>query len=145
MHITSRCICMTSLSCERKGGTREGLICKCGEVCGYLFLKIAIVSFLSVRYKSDGLYCRMAGTPLSPTLFFYKSRDRETRLECEKPTLATHVRSGAGRQPSSSFHHFLHSFGGIRRARRVFLRHNSHLGGPCYLLSLRWFPLKRKG
>src|SRR6266496_5661623 len=39
------------------------------------FCKIAIVSFLSVRYKSDGLYCRMAGTPSSPTLFFYKSRD----------------------------------------------------------------------
>ena len=39
--------------------------------------KIAIVSFLSVGYKSDGLYCRMAGTPSSPTLFFilnsYKS------------------------------------------------------------------------
>ena len=37
------------------------------------FCKIAIVSFLSVRYKSDDLYCRMAGTPSSPTLFFYKS------------------------------------------------------------------------
>ena len=34
------------------------------------FCKIAIVSFLSVRYKSDGLYCRMAGKPSSPTLFF---------------------------------------------------------------------------
>ena len=34
------------------------------------FCKIAIVSFLSVRYKSDGLYCKMAGTPSSPTLFF---------------------------------------------------------------------------
>ena len=34
------------------------------------FCKIAIVSFLSVRYKSDDLYCRMAGTPSSPTLFF---------------------------------------------------------------------------
>ena len=33
------------------------------------FCKIAIVSFLSVRYKSDGLYCRMARTPSSPTLF----------------------------------------------------------------------------
>src|SRR4051812_39200838 len=33
------------------------------------FCKIAIFSFLSVRYKSDGLYCRMAGTPSSPTLF----------------------------------------------------------------------------
>ena len=33
------------------------------------FFKIAIVSFLSVRYKSDGLYCRMARTPSSPTLF----------------------------------------------------------------------------
>ena len=34
------------------------------------FCKIATISFLSVRYKSDGLYCRMAGTPSSPTLFF---------------------------------------------------------------------------
>ena len=34
------------------------------------FCKIARVSFLSVRYKSDGLYCRMAGTPSSPTMFF---------------------------------------------------------------------------
>ena len=36
------------------------------------FCKIAIVSFLSVRYKSDGLYCRMVGTPSSPTLFFIR-------------------------------------------------------------------------
>ena len=34
------------------------------------FCKIAIFSFMSVGYKSDGLYCRMAGTPSSPTLFF---------------------------------------------------------------------------
>ena len=34
-----------------------------------IFCKIAIVSFLSIRYKSDGLYCRMARTPSSPTLF----------------------------------------------------------------------------
>ena len=33
------------------------------------FCKIAIVFFLSIRYKSDGLYCRMARTPSSPTLF----------------------------------------------------------------------------
>ena len=33
------------------------------------FCKIAIVPFLSVRYKSDGLYRRMARTPSSPTLF----------------------------------------------------------------------------
>ena len=39
------------------------------------FCEISIVSFLSVRYKSNDLYCRMAGTPSSPTLFFYKSRD----------------------------------------------------------------------
>ena len=40
--------------------------------------KISIVSFLSIRYKSDDLYCRMTGTPSSParlyrvkkTLFF---------------------------------------------------------------------------
>ena len=36
------------------------------------FCKIAIVSFLSIRYRSDGLYCRMAGTPSSPTLFFIR-------------------------------------------------------------------------
>ena len=36
------------------------------------FCKIAIVSFLSVTYKLDGLYCRMAGTPSSPTLFFIR-------------------------------------------------------------------------
>ena len=70
LHVTSRCICMSILSCERKGWTREGLICKCGEVCRYLFCKIAIVSFLAVRYKSVGLYCRMAGTPSSPTRLY---------------------------------------------------------------------------
>src|SRR3990170_921353 len=36
------------------------------------FCKIVIVSFLSVRYSSDALYCRMAGTPSSPTLFFIR-------------------------------------------------------------------------
>ena len=36
------------------------------------FCKIAIVSFLSVRYKSNGLYCRMAGTPSSPTMIFIR-------------------------------------------------------------------------
>ena len=41
-------------------------------MCGYIFGKIVIVSFLSVRYKSDGLYCRVAGTPSSPTLFFIR-------------------------------------------------------------------------
>ena len=41
------------------------------------FCKIAIVSFISVRYKSDGLYCRMAGTPSKPTLFFYRSREKD--------------------------------------------------------------------
>ena len=34
------------------------------------FCKIAIVSFLSIRYKSDDLHCMMAGPPSSPTLFF---------------------------------------------------------------------------
>ena len=29
------------------------------------FCKIAIVCFLSVRYRLDGLYCKMAGTPSS--------------------------------------------------------------------------------
>ena len=36
------------------------------------FCKIAIVSFLSVRYKSDDLYCRMAGTRSSPTMLFIR-------------------------------------------------------------------------
>ena len=36
------------------------------------FCKIGTVSFLSFGYKSDGLYCRMAGTPSSPTLFFIR-------------------------------------------------------------------------
>ena len=36
------------------------------------FCKIAIVSFLSVRYRSDGLYCRLAGTRSSPTMLFIR-------------------------------------------------------------------------
>ena len=50
------------------------------------FCKISLVSFLSIGYRSDDLYCTMAGTPSSPTLFFYKdsgeveSRDKETRV-----------------------------------------------------------------
>ena len=39
-----------------------------------IFCKIIIVCFLSVRYRSDGLYYKMAGTPSSPTHFFCKSR-----------------------------------------------------------------------
>jgi len=50
------------------------------------FCKIAIVSFLSVRYKSVGLYCRMSGTPSSTTLFFSKSR-----VEIEIETTTTNV------------------------------------------------------
>ena len=34
-----------------------------------MFCKIVIVCFLSVRYRSDGLYYKMAGKPSSPTLF----------------------------------------------------------------------------
>ena len=36
------------------------------------FLQNFHFSFLSARYKSDGLYCRMEGTPSSPTLFFIR-------------------------------------------------------------------------
>ena len=36
------------------------------------FCKIAIVSFLSVRYRSDDLYCRMAGTRSSLTMLFIR-------------------------------------------------------------------------
>ena len=43
------------------------------------FCKIAIVSFLSVGYKSDVLYCRMAGTPSSPTLFSKRKKRVESR------------------------------------------------------------------
>ena len=35
-----------------------------------IFLQNCHSFLLSVRYKSDGLYCRMVGTPSSPTLFF---------------------------------------------------------------------------
>ena len=37
-----------------------------------IFCKIVIVCFLSVRYRSDGLYYKMAGTPSSPTRFFIR-------------------------------------------------------------------------
>ena len=40
-----------------------------------IFCKIVIVCFMSVRYRSDGLYYKMAGTPSSPTRFFYKGAD----------------------------------------------------------------------
>ena len=40
-----------------------------------IFCKIVIVCFLSVRYRSDGPYYKMAGTPSSPTQFFI-------RVEC---------------------------------------------------------------
>ena len=36
------------------------------------FCKIAIVSFLSIRYRSDDLYSRMAGTRSSPTMLFIR-------------------------------------------------------------------------
>ena len=36
------------------------------------FCKIAIVSFLSVRHRSDELYYRMAGTRSSPTMLFIR-------------------------------------------------------------------------
>ena len=38
-----------------------------------IFCKIVIVCFLSVRYRSDGLYCKMAGTPSSPTRGFIRA------------------------------------------------------------------------
>ena len=40
------------------------------------FCKISIVSFLSIGYKSGGLYFRMAGEPSSPTLFLKESRKK---------------------------------------------------------------------
>ena len=49
-----------------------------------IFCKIVIVCFLSVRYRSDGLYYKMEGTPSSPTRFFIRveSRNRDISL-CE--------------------------------------------------------------
>ena len=38
------------------------------------FCKIAIVSFLSVRCRSEGLYCRRAGTRASPPVIFITGR-----------------------------------------------------------------------
>ena len=35
-----------------------------------IFCKIVIVCFLSIRYRPDSLYYKMAGTPSSPTRFF---------------------------------------------------------------------------
>ena len=37
-----------------------------------IFCKIVIVCFLCVRYISDGLYYKMAGTPSSLTRFFIR-------------------------------------------------------------------------
>ena len=48
------------------------------------FCKIAIVFFLSIRYKSDGLYCRVAGTPSSPTLFFIRVETSKMPVRCMK-------------------------------------------------------------
>ena len=47
------------------------------------FCKIAIVSFLSVRYRSDGLYCRMAGTGSSPTMLFIRVGTKYTLIKTE--------------------------------------------------------------
>ena len=47
-------------------------MCKCGEGVWVSFCKIAIVSFLFVRYKFDDQYCRMAGTRSSPTMLFIR-------------------------------------------------------------------------
>ena len=44
-----------------------------------IFCKIVIVGFLSIRYRSDGLYYKMAGKPSSPTQFSIRvdiDRDR---------------------------------------------------------------------
>ena len=37
-----------------------------------IFCKIIIVCFVSVRFRSDSLYYKMAGTPSSPTRFFIR-------------------------------------------------------------------------
>ena len=45
------------------------------------FCKIAIVCFLSVRYRSDGLYCKMARVPSSPTRVFHKRRNISMEIQ----------------------------------------------------------------
>ena len=55
---------------------REGLICKSGEVYGYLFAKFPLFpSYLSDINQTA--YCGMAGTPSSPTLFFIRSIEKK--------------------------------------------------------------------
>src|SRR3989337_2657054 len=89
------------------------------------FCKIAIVSFLSARYKSDSLYCRMAGTPSSPTLFFISTliksivgddgvpailqyRPSDLYLTDRKETMAIYSHSSPHLQIRPSLvHHFL--------------------------------------
>ena len=49
-----------------------------------IFCKIVIVCFLSMRYRSDGLYYRMADAPSSPTRFFIRVEIHlYTYLVCE--------------------------------------------------------------
>lgn len=42
-----------------------------------IFCKIVIVGFLPVRYRSDGIYYKTAGTPSSPTQFSIRVDTRE--------------------------------------------------------------------
>ena len=42
-----------------------------------IFCKIVIVSFLSVKYRSESLYYKMGGIPSSPTRFSIRVETRE--------------------------------------------------------------------
>ena len=77
------------------------------------FCKIDIASFLSVRYRSDGLYCRMAGTRSSPTMLFIrvgiKNRVGDDGgpaiLQCRSSDLyLTHRKENTAIYPHSSPH-----------------------------------------
>ena len=41
-----------------------------------IFSKVIIVCILSVKYRSDGLYYKMADTPSSPTRFYKGTDDK---------------------------------------------------------------------
>ena len=79
-----------------------------------IFCEIVIVCFLSIRYKSNGLYYMMADTPSSPTQFFIEVITPEViELACDgqfgAQTCKIHV---SGHQTCTSVHirsHFMYT------------------------------------
>ena len=88
------------------------------------FCKIAIFCFLSIRYRSDGLYCRMAGTPSSPTLLFIRvEMNNEYSLLVLYIGKNTFIRRHVGRRPSWSTCHAQNYPGLPQSYRRPNLSH----------------------